>query len=239
MRFISIIFVFCSLIPCFGQDVITSKIWDHRYGGSNVDILWGLTPAKGGGYVLAGQTQSDSSGDKTQASRGYIDYWVVKVNDAGIKQWDYRFGGSSNNGASDVLRGIHPTADSGYILVGASNTGNASATTFDFYVDSVSAGNGTADTAGNIATIQNTATPFTLGAFLNSGAPSLTLDSLLDEVRVWNTVRTATQIANNYNIELVGNETGLVAYYPFEALTVVSSGGVSLPVAATSILFGL
>ncbi len=131
MRFVTIILVFCSALRCFGQDVITSKIWDHRYGGNNVEIVWGLTPAKGGGYVIAGQTESDSSGDKTQASRGYIDYWVVKVNDAGIKLWDYRFGGSSNNGASDVLRGIHPTADSGYILVGASNTGNASASTSD------------------------------------------------------------------------------------------------------------
>lgn len=33
------------------------------------------------------------------------------------------------------------------------------------------------------------------------------------EVRVWNTIRTATQIKDNYNHPLVGNEAGLVGYW--------------------------
>ncbi len=35
----------------------------------------------------------------------------------------------------------------------------------------------------------------------------------LDEVRIWNIVRTETEIANNINNELTGSESGLVAYY--------------------------
>ncbi|MEQ9376203.1 MAG: LamG-like jellyroll fold domain-containing protein [Imperialibacter sp.] len=35
----------------------------------------------------------------------------------------------------------------------------------------------------------------------------------IDEVRVWNTQRTASEIANNYYQTLDGNETGLVAYF--------------------------
>jgi gliding motility-associated-like protein len=35
----------------------------------------------------------------------------------------------------------------------------------------------------------------------------------MDEVRIWSTARTASEIANNYQNELVGDETGLVAYY--------------------------
>ena len=39
------------------------------------------------------------------------------------------------------------------------------------------------------------------------------LNGSLDEVRIWNTVRTASQIATYKDVELNGNETGLVAYY--------------------------
>ena len=37
----------------------------------------------------------------------------------------------------------------------------------------------------------------------------------IDEVRLWNTVRSDSDILNNKDSELVGNETGLVAYYQF------------------------
>ena len=35
----------------------------------------------------------------------------------------------------------------------------------------------------------------------------------IDEVRIWNDVRTAAEIADNKDDELVGNESGLIAYY--------------------------
>ena len=35
----------------------------------------------------------------------------------------------------------------------------------------------------------------------------------IDDVRVWNTIRTQAEIQNNMNKELLGSETGLVAYY--------------------------
>ena len=38
----------------------------------------------------------------------------------------------------------------------------------------------------------------------------------LDEVRIWNTTRTQTQIQDNFNKQLDGNETELVAYYNFD-----------------------
>lgn len=97
------------------------------------------------------------------------------------------------------------------------NVGNASATTFEFFVDGVSVGNGTAVISDNIATIQNTTTPVSIGArYGEEEAPKDFFEGFLDEVRIWNVVRTPTEIANNYNIELTGSETGLVAYYPFE-----------------------
>lgn len=39
----------------------------------------------------------------------------------------------------------------------------------------------------------------------------------IDEVRIWNSARTLTQINDNLTNSLAGNETGLVAYYKFDA----------------------
>ena len=43
------------------------------------------------------------------------------------------------------------------------------------------------------------------------------LQATLDDVRVWNTARTAQQIADNFNKELQGNEGNLQAYWNFNA----------------------
>jgi len=43
-----------------------------------------------------------------------------------------------------------------------------------------------------------------------------TLGGRLDDVRIWNYARSATEIADNYSSCLNGNETGLLAYYRFE-----------------------
>lgn len=45
--------------------------------------------------------------------------------------------------------------------------------------------------------------------------PNSFFNGSLDDVRIWNTVLTATDILNRKNCELVGNEPGLVAYYKF------------------------
>lgn len=42
------------------------------------------------------------------------------------------------------------------------------------------------------------------------------LDALVDDVRIWNSVRTPTQIQGNMNAVLSGSETGLTAYYKLD-----------------------
>jgi len=42
-------------------------------------------------------------------------------------------------------------------------------------------------------------------------------DGVIDDVRLWNTDRTQTQISNNKDIELTGSETNLQAYWPYES----------------------
>jgi large repetitive protein len=51
-----------------------------------------------------------------------------------------------------------------------------------------------------------------------SGGDTFFLDGVLDEVRIWSTARTGTQINDFKSVELTGTETGLKAYYPFEPI---------------------
>ncbi|MDF7815219.1 T9SS type A sorting domain-containing protein [Hymenobacter sp. YC55] len=95
--------------------------WDKTFGGNKLDGLNALQQTSDGGYILGGWSDSDSSGDKTQASQGYGDYWVVKLDANGIKQWDKTFGGSD----LDNLTGLQQTRDGGYILGGESYSDNS------------------------------------------------------------------------------------------------------------------
>ncbi|PSR55169.1 hypothetical protein AHMF7605_17470 [Adhaeribacter arboris] len=96
-----------------------NKLWDKRFGGSQQESLRSISITKDGGYVLGGSSYSGISGDKTQTSWGSSDYWLVKTNDKGVKEWDKRFGGNSY----EELRTVRQTADGGYILGGKSTSG--------------------------------------------------------------------------------------------------------------------
>jgi hypothetical protein len=97
-------------------DAAGVKQWDKTYGGSDSDILRSLQQTRDGGYILGGYTYSPASGDVSEPSRGGADYWVVKLDATGAKQWDRRFGGNQ----FDLLYALQQTADGGYILGGSS-----------------------------------------------------------------------------------------------------------------------
>src|SRR6185369_4977514 len=52
--------------------------------------------------------------DRTQPSWGSADYWIVKTDAGGNKQWDMRYGGVSN----DQMYCVRQTSDGGYLLGG-------------------------------------------------------------------------------------------------------------------------
>jgi len=54
--------------------------WLKTIGGNALDELWSVKPTTDGGYILGGYSQSDVSGDKTNASYGGNDIWIVKLN---------------------------------------------------------------------------------------------------------------------------------------------------------------
>jgi hypothetical protein len=94
------------------------KQWDQTLGGQGLDYLQDVQQTADGGYLVGGYTTSAQSGDKTQPSRGLNDYWIVKLDARGNKQWDRTFGGTGN----DYLSSLQQTTDGGYLLGGSSSS---------------------------------------------------------------------------------------------------------------------
>lgn len=100
-------------------DANGNKLWDKRYGGNKNDLLEVILQSNDGGYLLAGTTDSDISGDKTEDSKGEQDYWIVKIDANGNKLWDKIYGGDNY----DILSSAIATADESYLLGGYSKSG--------------------------------------------------------------------------------------------------------------------
>lgn len=74
--------------------------------------------------------------------------------------------------------------------------------------------NGVLDVSGGINSNAFTNTqPIGIGQNRTNGTEKVS--GKFSDVRLWNVARTGTQIANNYNKRLVGNETGLIANWKF------------------------
>jgi len=96
-----------------------AKEWDKTFGGTGTDQLYSLQQTTDGGYILGGLSESGISGDKTEALKGSVDYWVVKISSDGVKEWDKGFGGTG----PDYLQTLRQTSDGGYMLAGISQSG--------------------------------------------------------------------------------------------------------------------
>lgn len=66
-----------------------------------------------------------------------------------------------------------------------------------------------------LGVVSYTETNLYLGAFAGSGGASA-FSGQMDEVRIWNYVRTDAEIAGSANCSISGNEPGLLAYYNFD-----------------------
>jgi hypothetical protein len=95
-----------------------SKVWDKRFGGTSNDFGNAVAAAQGGGYVVAGESFSGQNGDKSEASEGGWDYWVVKVDENGNKVWDKSIGGTSEDRAYSIT----PSPDGGFVIAGYSES---------------------------------------------------------------------------------------------------------------------
>ena len=97
-------------------------VWDKTYGGNKDDIPFSAVKTLDGNYIIAGHSESDISGDKTEANKGGRDIWILKVDKNGNKIWDKAFGGDGNDEYPTAL--IH--LQNGNYLVGCGSVSGIS-----------------------------------------------------------------------------------------------------------------
>jgi hypothetical protein len=93
--------------------------WENTIGGTNADSNSGIIRANDLGFILAGVSQSNNTGDKTELNIGGNDFWIVKLDSAGIVQWDNTIGSDDN----DYLEAILPAPNNEFLLAGTSYGG--------------------------------------------------------------------------------------------------------------------
>src|SRR5690606_30217005 len=86
------------------------------HGGSGNDIAYSIQQTSDGGYILAGE--SNSNDWDVTGNHGGTDYWVVKTSSQGSIEWQKSLGGSGNERANSIVQ----TTDGGYIVAGYSNS---------------------------------------------------------------------------------------------------------------------
>jgi hypothetical protein len=96
-----------------------STEWDKSIGASGADGASSVVQTKDGGIIVAGTSTSGLSGDKTKASNGESDYWIVKLDEDGNILWDSSVGGFYE----DTVTALDTTADGGVIVGGISKSG--------------------------------------------------------------------------------------------------------------------
>lgn len=93
--------------------------WQKALGGTEVETGRSIQQTADGGYIIAGNSFS-SDGDITGVNHSSGDFWIVKLNNSGVLQWEKLIGGTGN----DNPNSIHQTSDGGYIIGGESRSNN-------------------------------------------------------------------------------------------------------------------
>lgn len=98
-------------------DGLGNMEWQRSIGGSLWDEAQFATETSDKGYIITGKSSS-TDGDAAGNPGGNFDYWIIKLDHAGMIQWQKAYGGSLEDGARYVTQ----TEDGGYIVVGEANS---------------------------------------------------------------------------------------------------------------------
>ena len=97
--------------------------WENYYEGGGPGANGGIRSiavASDGGYLLGGYSSQAGLNDKTESSISY-DYWVIKIDSVGAKEWDNTIAGYGTG--SDLLMAVCATDDNSFVLGGHSHSG--------------------------------------------------------------------------------------------------------------------
>jgi uncharacterized delta-60 repeat protein len=113
-----LLFIILSYTPVYTLFAQVSEEWAVSYTGSSVTPIAMAVDGNGNTYI---------AGSGFTSGRGY-DYVTVKFNSQGIKEWDKKFNGPSNN--NDYASGITVDTGGNVYVIGTISSGSNS--TYDF-----------------------------------------------------------------------------------------------------------
>ncbi len=93
-------------------------VWQHTYGGIGSDYNPIGQQTLDGGYIVAGTSTTNVSGEKTDPSNGDADIWALKLDAAGTIIWQNSIGGSDG----DYTNAISLANDGGFIINSSSKS---------------------------------------------------------------------------------------------------------------------
>jgi hypothetical protein len=95
--------------------------WQRTIGGSNDEGAFIIEQLSDGSYLTGGSSSSNISGDKTQPTKGWSDYWLIHLDASGNILWDRDYG---STGPNEYITSIIPASNGEIYLAGYSD-GNA------------------------------------------------------------------------------------------------------------------
>ncbi|MBC3758266.1 hypothetical protein H7U19_07615 [Hyunsoonleella sp. SJ7] len=124
-------------------DASGNIIWEKSFGFLGADTGTSILQTNDNGFLLVGVldvTASNGQGNSkfTAIKHAGGDYWVIKLDSNGEKQWSKFYGGTFTDTPYDAIQ----TADNGYIIVGSSDSEDVDISgnkgSYDFWVIKIS-----------------------------------------------------------------------------------------------------
>ncbi len=97
-------------------DAQGNLVWEKTYGGSEIDIAYGIAPVGDGTYIIVGDSRSADV--NVSDAKGNADLWIIQIDDNGKLLWEKTLGGTQ----FDTGRGIHKTKDGHFLITGNSRS---------------------------------------------------------------------------------------------------------------------
>ncbi len=91
-------------------DAAGNGVWNKTYGGNLTESENAMVQTIDGGFAMAGNTNSFGAGSN--------DFWLVKTDAAGNKQWNKTYGGNG----SDLAVTVFQTSDGGFAIAGLTSS---------------------------------------------------------------------------------------------------------------------
>ncbi|MFL1010824.1 hypothetical protein [Flavisericum labens] len=120
-------------------------IWEKSYGFLGADTGTSIIQTYDNGFLLTGvldvsASQGQGNSKSTRKMHAGGDYWAIKLNTFGEKEWSKFYGGTFTDTPYDAIQ----TADNGYIIVGSSDSDDVDIKgnngSYDFWVIKISEG---------------------------------------------------------------------------------------------------